>query len=61
MVEKYGESSVSAAEIRAWCESRKKVPVDDDEPCVLNYDVRAESADPDDQDVKIVISSRRLL
>lgn len=60
---KYGSSTISAAELYTWCQEKSQLPNDDDDddPFVLNYVVDAKSFDVDDQDLKIVISTRRLL
>lgn len=59
--EKYGNSTVLGTEIIEWCEARMKIPDLKDDPFVLNYTVRCESFDPEEQDIKIVLSTRRLL
>ena len=58
---KYGRPTISATEINQWCEARNKLPANIDEPFVLNYYVHAESVDPDEQDIKVVMSTLRLL
>jgi hypothetical protein len=58
---KYGSPTISAAELYTWCEEKKKTPRDEDEPFVLDYLVEAKSRNVDDRDLKIVISTRRLL
>lgn len=50
-----------AAEINDWFNKRKLLPTDDNEPFVLNFLVIAESLDVEEQDLKIVFSTRRLL
>ena len=59
--EKFGTPSVSAHDIRTWCESRTNIPTDVDEPFVLRFDVSAESPAIEDQTLRIVLSSQRLL
>ena len=51
---------MSASEIRNWCEEKTNVPIDPDEPFVLKYHVHADSAVVEQQDLKIVISTKRL-
>ena len=53
--------TVSASAIRTWCSERNQVPLNEDEPYVLDFKIFAESYDIEDQDLKIVISTRRLL
>ena len=65
-VDKMGSPSISVPELHAWCEQRKHVPddVDEpyvDEPYVLALYIEAESSNPDEQDLKLVISTQRLL
>lgn len=59
--EKYGSPTMSANEIREWCENQKNVPDDLDTAFVLSYHVYAESNVVEEQDLKIVISTKRLL
>lgn len=59
--EKYGSPRVSAGEIHSWCSERTQIPTNEDEPFVLDHLIRAESLDIDEQDLKIVISTKRLL
>lgn len=59
--EKYGNPTISGAEIETWCKARTKIPDSKDELFVLNYTVSCESFDPDEQDLKIVLSTLRLL
>jgi hypothetical protein len=59
--QKYGEATVSAHEIDEWCEARKQEPSDVDEPFVLRHEVSAESTNTDEQKLRIVITTRRLL
>lgn len=56
-----GSPSISVAELHAWCEQRKRVSDDVDEPYVLASHIQADSCNLDEQDVKFVISTRRLL
>lgn len=58
--EKYGDVTVSASEIRTWCESRK-VPSNEENMYVLRHYIVAESYDPAKQDLKVVVSTRRLM
>jgi hypothetical protein len=58
---KYGPPCMSAVEIRRWCEKHKNVPAELDEPFVLACHIHAESFVVEEQDLKIVISTRRLL
>lgn len=60
-VDTLGKPSISVGELHAWCDQRKRVPNDVDEPYVLASYIEAESSNPDEQDLKLVISSRRLL
>lgn len=60
-VEKYGQPTVSASDIRTWCAGRSYIPDDIDEPYVIRFDVHAESNDVNEQELKIVFSTRRLL
>ena len=59
--EKYGPPCVSAAEIRRWCEAHRNEPTELDEPFVLAYHVHAESFVVEEQDLKIVVTTKRLL
>lgn len=56
-----GTPSVSATEIRTWCNERIQIPQDEDEPYVLDFNIHAESYEVEEQDLKIVVSTRRLL
>lgn len=56
-----GPSTISAPELRKWCAERNTVPTEDDEAFVLQYNVVAESSKIEEQDVQIVISTKRLL
>lgn len=58
---KCGSPTVSAREIHDWCEARAQKPDDVDKPFVLSHHVHAESHNVDEQDLKIVISTLRLL
>jgi hypothetical protein len=60
-VEKFGNSMISANELRTWCMERSEIPSDKDTPFVLDYYIKAESCDLEHQDLKIVMSTRRLL
>ncbi|KAK7601962.1 hypothetical protein V9T40_009403 [Parthenolecanium corni] len=60
-LDKLGSPTVSASEIRMWCEQRKLIPQNVDEPFVLDFHIHAESHDMNKQDLKIVISTPRLL
>lgn len=53
--------SVSASEIRTWCNDRIRIPQDEDEPYVLDFLILADSYDVEEQDIKIVITTPRLL
>jgi hypothetical protein len=59
--DKYGVSTISGTEIIEWCKARKNVPLSKDEPFVLKYFVHCESFDPEEQELKIVISTPRML
>jgi hypothetical protein len=59
--EKYGQATVSGTEINSWCSERTSLPSTADEPFVMKYCVRAESTNSDEQELKIVVSTRRLL
>ena len=52
---------MSATVIKQWCESRKIIPEDEDEPFVLDYYVHADTMNYEEQDLKVVISTQRLL
>ena len=56
-----GCPTILAAEIEQWCEQRTSVPSDEDEPFVLKYYVNKKSENPDEQCLKVVLSTRRLL
>lgn len=56
-----GSPTISVAELQAWCAERQHVPHDHDEPYVLASYVHAASADLEEQDLKLVISTRRSL
>lgn len=53
--------TVSSTDITQWCRVRSAVPSDKDTPFVLNYRVHAESLNVDEQDLKVVLSTVRLL
>lgn len=59
--EKYGVSTISGTEITDWCKQKETIPHSKDEPFVLKYVVHCESFNPEEQDLKIVISTVRLL
>lgn len=50
-----------ALEILEWCSAHSDISTDDDIPFVLKHHVSAESSNVEEQDLKIVISTRRLL
>lgn len=52
---------MSAGEISKWCTERTEIPNDEDEPFALDHLISAESLNIDEQDLKIVISTKRLL
>jgi len=57
---KLGPASMSAPKMHmVWGEST--VPENVDKPFVVSFYIYAESIDPEEQDLKIVISTRRLL
>jgi hypothetical protein len=58
---KFGPPSVSATELRTWCDERKSIPEDLDEPFVVASTIHAESTLLEEQDLKIVFSTKRLL
>ncbi|KAK7601130.1 hypothetical protein V9T40_008571 [Parthenolecanium corni] len=58
---KYGSPTVSAREISAWCEAHVQRPDDLDQPFVLSHYVLAESNNVEEQDLKVLMSTRRLL
>jgi len=60
-VEKYGSSHMCATEIKKWCEGKRVEPVDPDEPFLLAYHVCADTPAFDEQDLKVVMSTKRLL
>jgi len=53
-----GCPTVSAADIEAWCEERSVYPSDEDEPFILKFQVFAESANPDEQDLNSFINTK---
>lgn len=57
----YDQATVSGRDITQWCEERLSMPSCKDEPFVLKYRVHAETFIPDEQDLKIVLSTVRLL
>lgn len=59
--EKYGLPTISGTEITEWCKAREKILIEKDIPFVLKHTIEWESFDPDEQDIKIVISTLRLL
>lgn len=59
--QKKGTPSASTSEIRTWCNERIQIPQDEDEPYVIGFVVFAESYNSEDQDLKIVMSTPRLL
>ena len=60
-IHKVGAPTICATDIRKWCEERKGIPHDMDEPNVLDFYICVDSYDVDQQDLKVVISTRRLL
>jgi hypothetical protein len=52
-----GPPTISGVDLGKWCDARKVIPPDEDAPFVLNY---AESLNPNEQDLEVVIPSRRL-
>lgn len=60
-LEKYGVATISGTEITEWCKAREQIPDHQDEPFVLKYLISCETFDPEEQDIKIVISTLRLL
>ena len=60
-VEKLGPATISAREINEWCHLKEGVPSDLDEAFVLAHHVFAKSFNTDEQDLKVVLSTRRLL
>ena len=59
--EKYGKSSITDVEIKKWAEIKKIIPIEEDTPFVINYKVNCDSLNENDQKLKILISSKRLL
>lgn len=59
--EKFGAPTVSASEVKAWCEERKEIPADDDTAFVLQYYVEAQSRNVDEQYLRIILTTKRLL
>jgi len=59
--EKYGLATMSAKDIRELCEENKNMPDDEDTSFVLSYYIFAECNNVEEQDIKIVISTKRLL
>jgi hypothetical protein len=60
-VHKYGQSTIFAKDIIEWCNVRMEVPSNEDDPFVMRYHVHADSVKLEDQDLKIVMSTPRLL
>jgi len=57
----FGPAGISVPELCAWCAARTHIPADEDEVFVLKYVIHAESRNVDEQELKIVMSTRRLL
>lgn len=55
-----GTSSISASEIRKWCNEQVKISQDEDEAYVIDFLICAESYDVEEQDLKIVVSTPRM-
>ena len=60
-VKKFGPARICAADLQSWCEERLKIPADEDEVFVVDFHIRATSYDVADQELRIVLSTRRLL
>lgn len=60
-LKKFGAATVSAADLVSWCEERTDLPSDVDEVFVVDFQVRADSYDVNEQQVRVVLSTRRLL
>lgn len=54
----YGPSTISGNELVDWCKKKSVVPDDEDKLFVLDYNI---ICDTGNQDIKIVLSTRRLL
>ena len=59
--EEYGVPTISGTELQRWCQAHSSVPADEDQPFVVRYNIVCHSFDPNEQKLKIVISTRRLL
>ncbi|GBM65566.1 hypothetical protein AVEN_169848-1 [Araneus ventricosus] len=57
--EKFGPPTISVKDVFNWCNARMDVPVEEDTPFVLGVNVEVD--DGDKRDLKIVISTKRLL
>lgn len=58
---KFGPARISAGELQLWCEERSEIPTNEDEVFVVAFHIRAESFDVNEQELKIILSTRRLL
>ena len=59
--ETFGSPTISSNELRTWCTERKQIPECDDDVYMLDFYIRADSTNVDDQDVKVVMSTCRLV
>lgn len=59
--QKYGPPSISATDLRTRCQEMASIPNDADEPFVLAHHIDADSQLAEDQDLKIVFTTKRLL
>lgn len=58
---KYGKPSFSSGEINNWCEERKRIPIEEDTSFVLDYIVDCNFSNIEQRDLKMFVSSKRLL
>ncbi|XP_031334611.1 uncharacterized protein LOC116164553 [Photinus pyralis] len=56
-----GASTISAGELSNWCSANSNVPTNEDQPYVLDFKIDVDDADFLKQDLKIVLSTKRLL
>ncbi|XP_031357818.1 uncharacterized protein LOC116181586 [Photinus pyralis] len=56
-----GASTISAGELSNWCSANSNVPSNEDQPYVLDFKIDVDDADFLKQDLKIVLSTKRLL
>ncbi|XP_077289789.1 uncharacterized protein LOC143913700 [Arctopsyche grandis] len=59
--EKLETPTISVTDVFNWCNARMGVPVEDDKPFVLGINLVVDDLDDERQDLKFVISTKRLL